>query len=97
MYRVISSLILLFVACNLPAPQRNLKDPGICWQWEKCMYWSQKGKDKSSCQTALNECTKMRAFEYCKEPANRIKIKGQTRTGLVEGDDFFAGCWSIIK
>ena len=97
MIKWILIFILLYTACNLEPPIKDVNEPDVCYRWEKCLYWNQKGKDKSSCQQFQSECSKRLTYEYCKKVENRIKIKVQTRTGLVEGDDFFAGCYTILK
>lgn len=68
-----------------------------CFRERYCRYQTQNKEDQSSCIKWTEECAKLIDFEYCKNPDNRIKIKVTTAAGIVEGDDFFAGCWTILK
>lgn len=94
---LIGLMIMTVMGCALDPPIKDESENKKCFQFRQCMYIIQKSKDKSPCMKFLDECSKLDTYEYCKDKHNRIPIKVKTRQGLVEGDDFFVGCYEILK
>ena len=91
---------IILLSCGpvkIAEPVRWEKEPVPCFRERYCNYQNQNNPDKSYCNKWATDCNKLLTFEYCRKSENRVLIKVQTRTGLQEGDDFFAGCWTILK
>jgi len=94
------AVFLVMAGCGpvkINEPTRWDKEPLKCFRERYCRYQEQNNPDKSNCQSWSDACSKIIDFEYCKKPENRIPVKVTTRRGIVEGDDFFVGCWTILK
>ena len=91
---------IILLACGpikIKEPVKWEKEPIPCYRERYCNYQNQNNPDKSYCNKWANDCNKLLTYEYCKQIENRIPVKVTTRTGIVEGDDFFVGCWNILK
>lgn len=93
-------LALMALGCGpvkIEEPKQWDKEPLPCFRERYCNYQNQNNPDKSYCNGWAVDCNKLLTYEYCKDSENRIKIKVKTMNGIVEGDDFFSGCWNILK
>jgi len=70
---IFSTIIVLcfMAACiSLPDVDDYAGRPQACLDFDRCMYYNQKNKDKSICIDYAKECRAYGRFEYCKDQAN---------------------------